>query len=85
MKKEQIKTWLSNWLSNRAGISADEVSSHLDDNYFDLGYIDSFGFIELLDAIETKYGIMFDNEQFEDRGFSTVSGMTEIILAALGQ
>ena len=85
MKKEQIKTWLSNWLSNRAGISADEVSRHLDDNYFDLGYIDSFGFIELLDAIETKYGIMFDNEQFEDRGFSTVSGMTEIILAALGQ
>ena len=52
MKKEQIEAWLSDWFANRAGISADEVNRHLGDNYFDLGYIDSFGFIELLDAIE---------------------------------
>lgn len=85
MTKEQIKMWLANWFADRAGVTIDKVKEHFDDNYFDLGYIDSFGFIELLDAVETEYGTMFDNEQFEDRSFSTISGMAEIILAAIGQ
>lgn len=83
MKKEQVKEWLASWFADRAGISADEVKEHLDDNYFDLGYIDSFGFIELLDAVETEYGVQFDNEQFEDRSFATITGMAEIVSGGL--
>ena len=84
MNQNVIVEWIVSWLADQAGILKDDVEKHLSENYFDLGYIDSFGFIELLDSIESEYGIQFDNEQFEDRKFATISGLAEIIAIAIG-
>lgn len=84
MNQNVIVEWIVSWLADHAGILKDDVEKHLGENYFDLGYIDSFGFIELLDSIESEYGIQFDNEQFEDRKFATISGLAEIIAIAIG-
>lgn len=84
MNQNVIVEWIVSWLADHAGILKDDVEKHLSENYFDLGYIDSFGFIELLDSIESEYGIQFDNEQFEDRKFATISGLAEIIAIAIG-
>ena len=84
MNQNVIAEWIVSWLAEHASVSKDDVKKHLSENYFDLGYIDSFGFIELLDSIESEYGVQCDNEQFEDRKFATISGLAEIIETALG-
>ncbi|MBU0729456.1 MAG: hypothetical protein KKE17_07580 [Proteobacteria bacterium] len=48
-------------------------------NYFELGLIDSFGVLELIDDLETEFGIKFSEQHFQDRRFASVSGLTEIV------
>jgi len=49
-------------------------------NYFEAGLIDSLEIIELIVEIEGEYGIRFSQENFQDRRFSTIGGLEEIIL-----
>ena len=38
--------WVINWFSENGKVSSDEIRNHLDDNYFELGYIDSSEIIQ---------------------------------------
>lgn len=73
-----FQDWVIKWFMKHALISESELILHKDENYFDLGYIDSFEFIELLSDIE-ELGVELGNEQFEDRRFSTISGLIAIL------
>lgn len=79
MKKEDILNWLVEWFENNSMIEATEIRKKITSSYFEEGLIDSFIFIRLISDIEEKYHIEFNNEQFEDRSFSTVEGLAEII------
>lgn len=61
------------------GNSKDELQAHLDENFFDLGYIDSFTFIMLMSAVEEAFGLSFDNERFQDRSFATIRGFAKAL------
>ena len=52
---------------------------HRDENYFDAGAIDSFGVIELIEAVEDRFKIAFRQHDFQDRRFATVAGLAEIV------
>lgn len=52
-------------------------------NYFEAGFIDSFGVIELIDAIESEFGIELSESHYEDRRFATIDGLADIIVAEL--
>ena len=70
----RIEGWLRDWFAARgAGVLK------LDENYFDAGAIDSFGVIELIEAIESRNEIKFRQHDFQDRRFSTIRGLAEII------
>ena len=71
--------WVINWFSENGKVSSDEIRNHLDDNYFELGYIDSFAFIMLIMAIEEELNTSFDNDRFQDRSFSTINGLVNAI------
>lgn len=71
---EDIEKWLIEILKENYGLS--NISSN--DNYFDAG-LDSFSFITLVNTIEEKYQISFTNNEFQDRKFSTIHGLAEII------
>ena len=70
----RTEAWLNKWFVARgAGVLG------LDENYFDAGAIDSFGVIELIEAVESHYGISFRQHDFQDRRFPTIRGLAEIL------
>ncbi len=75
----EAKTWIIQWMSNNCGVSQEEISKNTAVNFFDQEYIDSFAFIMFIGEIEEVFGVTFDNEQFEDRAFSTIDGLAQCI------
>ena len=48
-------------------------------DYFESEFIDSFGVIQLVEDTEQHFKLRFDERDFQDRRFSTVVGLAEII------
>ena len=80
-----VKKWLIDWFVRNTDVSEEELLRHETDNYFERGYIDSFVFITLIGDIEEELGITLNNDQFEDRSFSTIAGMSRILKEALSK
>ena len=71
--------WLTNWFEKNSLATGINMKNSLKENYFENGWIDSLKFIELITQIEEKFGIRFSNDEFLDRKFSTIEGLTKII------
>lgn len=69
------KSWLIAYFSKNAPIP----ESVENENYFEKGLIDSFGVIELIEAIEDDFNIHFEQKHFQDKRFATIGGLAEII------
>ncbi len=78
---EKTLEWIMDWFESNTEADRNELESNIDSNYFEKGYIDSFEFINLIGDIEDTFGVQFSNDQFEDRTFSTISGLARIIEA----
>lgn len=72
---QQFIEWLKDYFSKDSELPEDAGSI----NYFEAGLIDSFGIILLVEAIEQEFGIQFTDTHFQDRRFSTINGLAEII------
>jgi acyl carrier protein len=75
----EIESWIINWLEDNAGIEKDEILKKNEENYLELGWIDSLKFISFITDIEETFKIRFSNDVFQDRDFSTVKGLSKII------
>lgn len=71
--------WVLDWFAKNRDIDLEEAKHHLDENFFELGYIDSFGFIMLISAVQERFNITFDNDQFQDRSFATLKGFANAL------
>lgn len=71
----KYEAWLLDWFKNRTP----HIELNPDENYFDAGVIDSFGVIELIEELENTYAVSFTQDDFLDRRFSSVSGLTELL------
>ena len=85
MSRNEINEWVVQWFAKHALRTEEEIATNSSKNYFELKYVDSFAFINLLSDIEDKYDIVFSNEVFEDRSFSTIDGLIEMIEKELPQ
>ena len=74
-----IENWLFDWFEKNTFAKKDEISKNLEKNYFDSGWLDSFKFIELINDVEQEFQILFSNDEFQNRKFSSINGLTEII------
>lgn len=74
-----ITKWIINWFVSEGEMEESEIISNLNTNYFAAGFIDSFKFINMISDAEEEFEIEFDNEQFEDRSFSTINGLAKVI------
>lgn len=83
--KDELKKWIVTWFSAQTGRAPAEIQAHADENYFELGYLDSFGFIELVETLEETQQIVFRNDSFEDRSFATINGLANICAGAVQQ
>jgi len=76
---EEIENWMIDWFSKNTISSQEEVTMNVDKNFFEQSWIDSLKFIEFITDIEEKFGIIFNNNEFQDRSFSTIIGLSKII------
>jgi len=67
--------WLKNWFSQKSKLPENIETK----NYFEVGLIDSFAVIELIESVESEFHITFQESNFQDRRFSTIQGLAEII------
>ena len=74
-----IEEWLIRWLADHSDAGEAEIRLKPDANYFAEGWMDSLNLIELICDAEEHFQIDFSNEDFQNRSFSTVRGLANII------
>ena len=77
LQLSKIKEWLTKTLLDRSANNVKSIGGH--DNFIESGVVDSFGVIILVEEIEKEYGFRFEDKDFQDRRFSTINGLAEII------
>ena len=78
-ENENWDIWDIEWFEQNTSIQKDEIIKNLEENYLELGWIDSLKFISFITDIEEKFKIRFSNDSFQDRNFSTVKGLSKIV------
>lgn len=79
LEREKVGEWVVCWFEKNTMIKKNEIVSNLQQNYFDNNLIDSFRFISFIMDIEQHFNINFSNDEFQNREFSTINGISEII------
>ena len=72
--KEKLLDWFC-----KKGVNKKDIVKKAKDNYMELGYIDSLGFLELISYCEDTFKISFEDEDFEDDAIFTIEGLINII------
>ncbi|MGD2117439.1 MAG: acyl carrier protein [Chromatiales bacterium] len=72
----QINDWIVNWFMHRN--PGAQIDSAVD--YYEKRLIDSFGIIELIDALEEKFAIRFSDQDFKQPQFRTINGLCALVL-----
>ena len=83
--KDEIRSWLSVWFVKNTNISEGEIEECSSKSYFELGLIDSLKFISFIPDLEEYFNIQFSNDEFQDRSFSTINGLVDIISTKVNQ
>ena len=71
-----IKEWILEYFIEN---SDEKTKIDTEVNYMEIGIIDSFGLIEFIEELENEFSIKFTNDDFSNRKFVTVDGLTEIV------
>jgi acyl carrier protein len=77
--KDEIRGWLSSWFLKNTNIAEGEIEECSSKSYFELGLIDSLKFISFISDLEGHFDIQFSNDEFQDRDFSTMNGLVDIV------
>ena len=75
MIKDRTLDWLINYFSKK-GVIPDNIETV---NYFEAGLIDSLGVVILIEEVELEFNIKFNEDHFQDRRFTTLKGLSDII------
>ena len=72
-----IKNFVLNYFTSKTNKKQNELLC--DSSYFDENYIDSLGVFELISTLEDEYNFEFDDDDFQNRDFVTINGISQII------
>jgi acyl carrier protein len=75
----QIKNWIEHWIKNRSKVKSNSIVDYI----FDNDGIDSFSIIELILDIEKNFSIKLNDEDFINKKFNKINGLSEIIFEKL--
>lgn len=78
-EQSSAKAWLVEWFEKHATLAPETLSASGDKNYLETGWIDSFEFITLVSDIENTFHISFSPDEFQNRSFATLDGLSAII------
>jgi D-alanine--poly(phosphoribitol) ligase subunit 2 len=71
--------WLREWFSRKSDVSRYSDEDWHACDFFIEGLVDSLEVIELVAAVEGHFGLQFNEDHFQDRRFTTIGGLCEII------
>ena len=77
--EDTIQKWIIKWFLNQTDADEEDMLTNLEKDYFRAGWIDSFKFISFISDIEEKFNIVFTNDEFQNREFSRINGLSQII------
>lgn len=75
----EIEDWIIGWFEKKTDMNHQELISKMDESYLESGWIDSFQFISLISDCEEHFNLTFANDQFQDRDFATINGLSNVI------
>lgn len=77
--EDKFQTWMLHFIARHHDISSIDVGYLLECNLFEEGFIDSMGIMNMVMEAEEEFNFSFTAEDFQDRRFSSILGMKEII------
>jgi len=75
MSADDVAARIESFLRAHLGLAADDRWFSRRTNLWEDGYVDSIGVVELIDFIETTFGIVLPDEALFDPQFTSVEGM----------
>jgi len=75
----KVENWIIEWFDKNTIATKEELENDITHNYFDKGWIDSLQFISFITELENNFKISFSNEEFQNKKFATIQGLTKII------
>ncbi len=78
-----VSNFVINWFKEHSAM-AEDIVNHLDDNYLTNGYIDSFGFLDLIASSEEKFSIKLSDDDFANDSIFTVNGLVAVLTSRMG-
>lgn len=73
-----VKEWVINWFVNSANCEREKVEENFEQNYIEVGLVDSFGFLQLIADIE-EMGTILSDKDFENEALFTINGLIAIL------
>jgi len=78
-----VREWLITWFEKNSDLSKEEIEGKFEDDYLAKGWIDSFKFVSFITEIEEEFKITFSTDEFQNRAFATLDGLSKIIEARI--
>ncbi len=82
--KEDVSSWIVDWFSSRGKLHCGAREA-LGIDYLQSGLLTSLEIVEFVSEIENRFGIQFSETEMQDPRFSTIGGIADLVLMALGQ
>jgi acyl carrier protein len=82
-----VETWLVEWFVGRSKITKSASHAYMlrEMDYFEAGWLTSMEVVEFVMEIEQKFGVSFSDRDLQDQRFSTIAGLTGLILEHTAQ
>ena len=71
-----IKEFVLDYLQREYTLEAEDVMNL---NFVETGYVDSFGLLTFILALEEEFGISFTDDELQDPNFKVVGSLVEIV------
>src|SRR5918911_961174 len=72
---DDVKQAVLGYLGARGEIPGDSEQEQLEFNFVDSGFIDSLGIVEMVTALEDRFGVRFEPEDLQAEEFRTPGGV----------
>jgi methoxymalonate biosynthesis acyl carrier protein len=81
--REAITEGIEQFIRTEYLVSGTDPAFTREVHLFEFGFVDSVGFVELLEFIRARYGVELAGEQVFDEKVSSINGLSEVVWSSL--
>ncbi|SFS02520.1 acyl carrier protein [Anaeromicropila populeti] len=75
----EFKNEIREFIGENLLIDDENVTFTDDDNYFQMGFVNSLFAMKLVDFVEQKFDFEIENDELDIKNFSTINNLVELI------